>query len=429
MSKTSAPISPLVEFLRKTWREAAYLAVTAVGALAGFIYLAVGLGIGLGLAVTLVGLPLLAAVVVSARGFGYVHRSLATSLMGATVGEPPQFTPRPGVIGFVRSGLTDRTAWRAIMFVLIKGVVGFAAALVALVFAAVALYLTISPILWRLLAITKIDSTGAERHSIIQIGNIYFDTWPQMLLVSAIGIGFLLIAPWPIRGLAALDRALIHALLGPSRRDSRVEELELSRTAAVENSATRLRRVERDLHDGTQARIVAMAMTLGRAEERLAAGQDPSDLVHSAHSAAKDTPVELRELVRGIHPPALDLGLAPALETLAARCAIPVELTVSVESRPSPGIEVIAYFTVAELLTNVARHSGATRAWVSATSDGGTLSVTVRDNGTGGARVGAGSGLSGLETRASTVDGTLSVHSPVGGPTIATLFLPVDGAL
>ncbi|AOW93539.1 hypothetical protein BFN03_15115 [Rhodococcus sp. WMMA185] len=428
-----SPAPPLVEFLRapiaaKTWREAGYLAVTVPLALAGLTYLAAGFGSGLLLAVTLVGFPLLAAVVLGARGFGYVHRSLATTMMGAAVAEPPRPTREPGVIGFVRSGLTDRTGWRAILFMLIKTVM-FVPALVALAFAAGALYLTILPIPWWLFDVKSVDSTGTERHSIIEIGNVYFDTWPQMMLVSAVGVACLLLAPWPIRGLAALDRSLIRSLLGPSRRDSRVEQLERSRTAAVEDSATRLRRVERDLHDGTQARIVSMAMTLGRAEEQLAAGQDPSDLVHSAHAAAKDTLVELRELVRGIHPPALDLGLAPALETLAARSVIPVDLAVSDYLRPSPGTEAIAYFAVAELLANVARHSNATRAWVSVTSDDHTLTVMVRDNGSGGARVGAGSGLSGLQTRAATVDGTLVVDSPVGGPTVATLSLPVDGAL
>lgn len=423
----------MVEFLRapiaaKTWREAGYLGVAVVPALAGLVYLAAGLGSGILLAVTLLGFPLLAAVILGARGFGTAHRRLASSLMGVAVPEPPRPTQRSGVIGFVQSGLTDRTGWRAILFMLIKAV-AFVPALVALLLAAGAFYLTISPILWWAFDITNVDSTGTERHSIIQIGNVYFDTWPQMLLVGAVGIVWLFLTPWPIRGLAAFDRFLIHTLLGPSSRDVRVEHLERSRIAAVDDSATRLRRVERDLHDGTQARIVSMAMTLGRAEERLASGQDPSDLVHRAHSEAKDTLVELRELVRGIHPPALDLGLARALETLAARSAIPVELTVSVDPRPSPGIEAIAYFTVAELLANVARHSNATRAWVSASTHGGALTVTVSDNGTGGARVGAGSGLSGLEARAATVDGTLTVDSPAGGPTVATLSLPVERVL
>ncbi|MFC9787661.1 sensor histidine kinase [Rhodococcus sp. NPDC127528] len=420
------------DFLRapvaaKTWREAGYLAASSAVAFIGFTYLFVGTIFGTVLVVTLIGIPLLAAMIVGARGFGLLHRRLGAALLRLHVEEPPAFAPRPGVLGFVRSCLTDRTGWRAVLFVLIKSVLSVVSVFGALLFTATAAFLTASPLLWWLVDPVNVDGSGTPRHSIAQFGDVYFDTWPEVLALSAVGIVGLFLAPWPIRWLASLDRTLIQLLLGPSPRDRRVEELERSRSAAVEDSATRLRRVERDLHDGTQARLVAMAMTLGRAEERIATGQDPSDLVHDAHSAAKDALVELREMVRGIHPPALDLGLGPALETLSARSAVPVELSVAIDPRPSRGTETIAYFTVAELLTNTARHSSATRAWVSARSHGDSLSVVVRDNGVGGAVVGAGSGLAGLAARAGTVDGSLLVDSPVGGPTVVTLRLPVDG--
>jgi hypothetical protein len=420
------------EFLRapvaaKTWREAAYLAASSAVTLVGITYLFVGTITGGVLAITLIGIPLLAAIIVGARGFGHAYRLLGESVLRHRVTAPPRFDPRPGVLGFVRSGLADRTGWRAVVFIVLESLLAVIKVWGALLFAVLSASLAISPLPWWLLDTTNYDSADLPRHSILQFGDVYFDSWPQMLALSAAGVIGIFLAPWPIRWLAALDRILIEHLLGPSPRDHRVAQLERTRTAAVEDSATRLRNVERDLHDGTQARLVAMAMTLGRAEERLAAGEDPSDLVHDAHSAAKDALSELRELVRGIHPPALDLGLGPALETLAARSAVPVELTVDVEPRPSPGTETIAYFTVAELLANTARHSGATRAWVSATSTADGLSVVVRDNGVGGAVVGAGSGLPGLADRAGTVDGSLHVDSPAGGPTVVTLSLPLDG--
>lgn len=198
----------------------------------------------------------------------------------------------------------------------------------------------------------------------------------------------------------------------------------------ADDAAARLRRIERDLHDGTQAQLVTLAMTLGAARERLAApGADPTgtlDLIDGAHRHAKEALVELRDIARGIHPPALDVGLDAALATLVARSAVPAELTIDVTSRPSEAIETIAYFSVAELLTNVARHARAHRATV--TVDGGSqaLVIEVRDDGRGGARPGlGGTGLAGLDHRVADVDGSLRVVSPPGGPTTITVRLPL----
>jgi signal transduction histidine kinase len=252
--------------------------------------------------------------------------------------------------------------------------------------------------------------------------------------MSAIGIICCFALPWLLRGTCWLHRALTVTLLAATSRDTQVAELQASRKAVVENAAGTLRRVERDLHDGTQARLVTIAMALGRAEERLATGGDPRDLIADAHASSKEALTELRELVRGIHPPALELGLAPALETLSSRCAIPVELRVHLPQRPHPAIEAIAYFSVAELLTNVVKHAHAERIWVSVVpTDIKTIAVTVRDNGIGGVLPPtsgehvAGSGLAGLAARAHAVEGTLTVHSPTGGPTVVTILLPKAG--
>ncbi|HEY6314618.1 MAG TPA: histidine kinase [Streptosporangiaceae bacterium] len=207
----------------------------------------------------------------------------------------------------------------------------------------------------------------------------------------------------------------------------RARELQERRARAVDDSAARLRRIERDLHDGAQVRLAALAMTLGEIKENLeqAAGDDRTlSLVGAAHQNAKDTLAELRDLARGIHPPVLDRGLGPALGILAGTSAIPVTVTGAVTGRPSPAIEAIAYFCAAELLANVTKHSGASRVAIGVREQGSGLVISVTDDGSGGARLVPGGGLAGLRERVQTVDGRLEVDSPAGGPTIVTIELP-----
>jgi signal transduction histidine kinase len=207
----------------------------------------------------------------------------------------------------------------------------------------------------------------------------------------------------------------------------RARELQERRARAVDESAARLRRIERDLHDGAQVRLAALAMTLGEIKENLeqSSGDDHTlALAGAAHQNAKDTLAELRDLARGIHPPVLDRGLGPALGILAGTSAIPVGLTVALAERPSPAIEAMAYFCAAELLANAAKHSGASRVTVSVRQQDSGLAVSVTDDGDGGARLVPGGGLAGLRERVQTVDGRLEVGSPPGGPTIVTIELP-----
>jgi signal transduction histidine kinase len=199
----------------------------------------------------------------------------------------------------------------------------------------------------------------------------------------------------------------------------------------MDDSAATLRRIERDLHDGAQAQLVAIAMKLGLAREKLGEGDDglpdvsrAAELVGAAQQAAVDALAELRDLARGIHPPVLDSGLEAALASLAARSAVPVELVTRVAKRPSPTIETIAYFCAAELLANVAKHSGARAATLEAVHVPGLLRVRVTDDGSGGARLDGGTGLRGLAQRVRTVDGRLELSSPRGGPTVVTVELP-----
>jgi signal transduction histidine kinase len=242
----------------------------------------------------------------------------------------------------------------------------------------------------------------------------------------------------PLTWLAVLPlagAALIFWTVYRLQQDSvlRVRELEQSRAHLVDDSSARLRRIERDLHDGAQTQLVAVAMKLGLATKKLAgmaggSGQADLDrvleLVAAAHRGTKEAIAELRDLARGIHPSVLDQGLGAALATLAARSEVPVDLIVNLPERPSAAIETIAYFCAAELLANAAKHSGARHATVEAVGVPGLLRVAVSDDGRGGARAEADGGLAGLAERVKAVDGRLQIASPPGGPTVVTVELP-----
>ena len=244
-----------------------------------------------------------------------------------------------------------------------------------------------------------------------------------------VGAALLLVSPWLLHGVTSADLWLVRALLGPNSPAERIRALEESRARVVDDSAARLRTIERDLHDGTQAQLVALAMKLGLAREKLLDGR-PADLarvtqlVDDAHRGILEAITDLRTLARGIHPPVLDNGLVDALATLANRSTVPVELIADIPERPSDAIETMAYFSAAELLANVAKHSGARRATLEAVHVPGLLRVRVTDDGRGGARPVPGGGLYGLAERVRTVDGRVEMDSPRGGPTTVTVELP-----
>ncbi len=262
-------------------------------------------------------------------------------------------------------------------------------------------------------------------------GTFQVATLSGTFAAAAAGAVMLLAAPWVTRAVTSADAWLIRGLLGPGRLAQRVHELERSRALAVDDSAALLRRLERDLHDGAQIRLATLAMNLGMAREKLGdSGEIPDaaaarELVDAALRGAKEALVELRGLVRGIHPPVLDQGLGDALASLAADRAIPVELKVSIPVRPTPAIETIAYFCAAELLANAAKHSFANRLAVRAAGQRDVLLLSVADDGTGGADPARGTGLSGLAQRVAVVDGRLTITSPPGGPTEITVELPL----
>ncbi|HEY9244078.1 MAG TPA: histidine kinase [Streptosporangiaceae bacterium] len=271
-----------------------------------------------------------------------------------------------------------------------------------------------------------------------------FPPSPNLAFIAAAGLGGTALAAWVLGdSMAYRYRREYYASLeertarAEAERDAqariaaaaqRATELQDRRARAIDEAAARLRGIERDLHDGAQVRLAALAMTLGEIKENLdtapaEAGDRTRTLVSAAHQNAKETLAELRDLARGIHPPVLDRGLGPALASLAETSAVPAGLHVG-STQPSPAIAAIAYFCTAELLANVAKHSGASQATITVTDQVDRLLLTVTDDGAGGAQVVPGGGLAGLLARVQTVDGRLDVTSPPGGPTVVTIELP-----
>jgi signal transduction histidine kinase len=236
-------------------------------------------------------------------------------------------------------------------------------------------------------------------------------------------------ALWLSGGLARAETRLATALLGPDRADRlqhRVTDLAESRAGVVDAADAERRRIERDLHDGAQQRLVSLAVNLGLAKATLTGlPEEARQVIDHAHAEAKEAIAELSNLVRGLHPAVLeDRGLDAALSGLATRVPVPVRVRVTMERRPPPAVESVAYFVVSEALTNVTKHSQATQAGVTVQCTAAVLRVAVTDNGTGGADPAAGSGLTGLAQRVRSVDGTLGIESPPGGPTTITAELP-----
>jgi signal transduction histidine kinase len=323
--------------------------------------------------------------------------------------------PRSAVLNWMDGRTTDPVTWRARAYFALK----LPLAVVGLVVAAVGwlggLYYLTCPAWWSL---GLHDTLGFR---ITTLG-FAFGLCP-------LGAALLFSGPGLLHGVTNVDCRLIRDLLGPSSPAERIRALEESRATAVDDAAARLRSIERDLHDGAQAQLVALSMKLGLARDKLQDGEQTdltrvTGLVEDAHRGILEAIIDLRRLARGIHPPVLDQGLADALATLTTRSAIPVELVTDIPDRPSDAIETMAYFSAAELLTNVAKHSGARHATLEAVHVPGLLRVRVTDDGLGGARPVPGGGLCGLADRVRAVDGRVDIDSPRGGPTTVTVELP-----
>jgi signal transduction histidine kinase len=421
-------------FHRRAWSEYGYLWLALLLAPFGLAYAVATVSLGAGLAITVVGLFLVGALVLGGRGWAATYRGMASSLLGTPVPAPAPYARPRGFWRSLGAPLADAAGWRALLFLGVTFPLTLLAFVVSTTLLATGLGATTHWLWSRWLPLQQ--ASDGTWHRGAQLGTDWFvDTPPRQAALAVAGVLVLLAWPWATHLFAQLFRVLTRALLGPTRASLRVAELHASRAGTVEDGEARLRRIERDLHDGTQARLVAVAMQLGEAREQLAGGGDTAlaaELLGTAHTSTKEALTELREIARGIHPPALDSGLAVALETLAARAPLPVTVdpTALGDADLSPAVEAIAYFTVAELLTNAAKHSGATGVSVVAGRRDDELVLRVHDDGRGGAVVsgpdgsGRRTGLAGLVERVRSVDGNLDLTSPVGGPTVVTVTLP-----
>jgi signal transduction histidine kinase len=404
-------------FTTEAFEATAYVALSAVLGGITFWVLLPTLLVGTALlVVALAGLPLIVAAFAFSHLLARLERRRVQAVFGIEF--PNRHLPRDGNwLQRALRWLGSRGAWLELTYALVAlPFVGWIGA--GLVFFAwgAALAMLSFP-LWGLFA------DGGHMIFGVDIG--YF---PAAVAHLAGGAGALYAAPWLARGVAAVQVAMARLLLEAGERErliGRVDTLEATRAGMVAAADAERRRIERDLHDGAQQRLVALAMTLGRAK----ATEDPAlarTLVGEAHGEAKEALVELRNLARGIHPAVLtDRGLDAAVSALAARCPIPVAVDVDLPHRASAHSEAIAYFVVAEALTNVAKHAQATRAWLTVEYLGDRLVVEVLDNGRGGA-LDTGIGISGLRDRVRAVDGDLHLSSPPGGGTTLRVELPCE---
>lgn len=417
----SGPMHLTAFFSRSTWKDFAFIWAALPVAILELCYLSFAFILGLLSAFSYVGMSIAEAFAAGSRRLGMVSITLARRLLGLTIADPPTSSPATDTDWATRMrGLATRRT------------VGFPL-----------LHLPVSVLSWTASVSTLTIGIAFATDWIaspVLSGGVQIMGWraetPLMHAVLTLAGLLIIFFVWPAanRGLARFHGNVIAQMLGRTADEDRIVELSQSRRAAVRDADATLRRIERDLHDGTQARLIGLAMSLGDAHERLARGDDPATvlaLVESARNATTSTLVELRDLAKGIHPPVLDAGLEAALASVAASSTLPVRIECRIAGKPSAVIETIAYFSVLELLGNVVKHSGASRASVTLVQRGERLVVVVSDDGRGSAHLafrdesGSGTGLAGLSERARSVDGSFTVESPAGGPTRVTIDLPM----
>ncbi|BDH09282.1 sensor histidine kinase [Streptomyces hygroscopicus] len=423
------PVGLRAPFSGRTWREFLYLLLSLPIAIVMFTYAIVVIALGAGLLVTFLGIPVLAGGLAGSRALGGLERLRARALLGLDVADPEPVRPsKPSLMGWVGAVLKSGASWRHLLYSLLHFPWALFSFIFSVTFWTLGWGLLAYP-LWRWTFPAYLDQPGIQMWGDGHGNGLYLDAPADIVVTSGAGLLLVLAGPWVIHGLTQMDRVMVHGLLGPSLLATRVSQLESDRGVVVDTAAADLRRIERDLHDGAQARLVSLAMDLGLAREKLA--EDPeaaAKMVDEAHGEVKIALQELRDLARGIHPAILtDRGLGPALSALSARCTVPVTVTVDLDHRPAAAIEGIAYFTASELLQNVSRHARATSATLDVWHAADRVMVLVSDNGRGGAHTEAGTGLAGLAERLDAVDGLLLVDSPVGGPTCVTAELPWRG--
>ena len=421
---TTAPAVERPRGVRRVLFESAYNLSAFPIALVAFIVVLVDLALGVGLLVFIGGILLISVGIMVARGFARFERIRLRGMLGREAATP-SYVCAPADAGFWRRSLTplkDAQSWLDVVWALVGLVTGTLAFAVTLVWW-VAAGTGLTYWFWQHW-IPEGDESGLA--DLLGLGE---GRTTESLLNLALGVVLLLTLPWAVRLGTVIHASLAWVLLSSrAELQHEVARVEGGRDAARVAEAESMRRLERDIHDGPQQRLVRLQMDLGRAGKQL--DQDPRQAkltIDAAMQQARDTVAELRSLSRGIAPPVLvDRGLVAALQEAFARAPFPVHATIDVPGPLPPHVETTVYFVVSEALTNVAKHSGAGRVEVGVVQVGRRLRVAVTDDGAGGAQVGKGHGLVGLEQRVRAADGTLEITSPAGGPTSLRAELACD---
>jgi signal transduction histidine kinase len=378
----------------------------------------------------LIGVFLLPPLMAGVRSYINLRRRLAHQWFGVRVREP--YRPAPefqgGVIGMLeryRWIMTDRATWRDLLWLICDATAGFTLGIFAFALPAYGPYGWVLALgVWRPI----VDSGGTDWYTFVPIRGQGTATIAGLLGFVYAGLGL-----WLTRKVMNAHTRMTAAQLRPTNErerelEMRVARLTETRSDALDSQAAELRRIERDLHDGAQARLVAMGMSLGAIEHLLE--RDPQKakiLLSEARESSSKALTELRDLVRGIHPPVLaERGLGDAVRALAMASPLRTEVSAEIAGRIEAPVESAAYFAVSEILTNAAKHSGAQRVWVDLRHEEGMLRIVITDDGRGGADASDGTGISGIERRIGTFDGVLALSSPVGGPTMVTMELPCE---
>jgi len=372
------------------------------------------------LVIITVGIPALLVLVPATQGVAAAYRGLAGVIRHEHLESAYRDTRGMGPLRRLSTWAADPARWRDLLGLFLASTIGFALSILVITLAASWVFYLIYPFLW------WVTPPGI------------FDMQKGLFTIDTLGESFLL---WPAAALlfalwwwtvgplmwarAAMDR-FVFCRSRTEELEERVQVLTETRAEHVDHSAAELRRIERDLHDGAQARLVALSMSLGLADSLMESDPETAQrMIADARSTSKAALGDLRSVVRGIHPPVLaDRGIAGAVEALALDMPMPVRIDVSLRGRPPAPVESAVYFAVAECLANIGKHSAATNAWITLDHASGVLRVTVGDDGMGGADPDTGTGMRGVMRRLSAFDGTMRVSSPVGGPTIVTMEVP-----
>ncbi|MFC8260988.1 sensor histidine kinase [Streptomyces sp. NPDC057291] len=401
------------------WRSVGYLLSGALAGILVLIVITLGVVLGGALSFVAVGLPLLALTALCGIPVGAMERGRLRLIDRSPAPDPHRRPAEPGLWSWLTHRYREQATWRELGYALLLAVVLWPLDALALAACAVVpLSLMSTP------AVMQLHGNGEEARVVKQWT---VTGWPEAFATAAAGLVLLALGCCVLGLVAGAQSELTRLLIGDRRSElgDRVTELTRSRVRLVDAFEAERRRIERDLHDGAQQRIVALTMTLGLA--RLDAPPGPlADQLAKAHQEAGRALAELRELIHGIHPKVLaDYGLEAAVADAADRSSTPVDLDLALPDRYPEAVEAAAYFVVCEALANVARHSGASRAEVTGGHAAGRLFLEIRDDGGGGARTGGGgTGLTGLADRVSVLDGRLALSSPPGGPTLLRVEIP-----